>query len=238
MKFTQHYSGSTGNLHTIRSGKARLLIECGVRWSKLRKSLSFDLTGVEGCFVSHSHLDHCKSANLIVLNGIDLYASADTLKALDLTGNRRVRPVGIGTVINLKSFEIYCFETLHDCPGSLGFVVLEKSTGDYLLFATDTKCIPVRFKYMFSIIALEASFDAETLARKVKSGEVNEALAKRLLESHQEIHEALRYITEYCKLLKCTEIHVLHMSGRNSDKAKTKKLFEDKLKIETIYCER
>ncbi len=247
MKFTQKYSGSSGNLYTIRSGKARLIIECGVRWSKLRKSLGSDLTGIEGCFVSHLHQDHCKSAKQVVINGIDLYASAETLEYLDekvkplslkLTGHRKVRPVGVGSLINLKSFEVYCFETLHDCPGSLGFVVLEKSTGEYLLFATDTKCIPVRFKHLFSIIAVEASFDADTLARKVESGEVNEALARRLLDSHQEIHEALRYIKEYCKLLRCIEIHILHMSGRNSDKKKTKKLFEDKLMIDTIYCER
>ncbi len=155
-----------------------------------------------------------------------------------MTEHRRVRQIGIGTVIDLKSFEVYCFETLHDTPGSLGFVVLEKSTGDYLLFATDTKFIPVRFKYLFSIIAIEASFDGDTLARKVESGEVNESLAKRLLDSHQEIHEALRYITEFCDKLKLHEIHILHMSGRNSDKKKTKKLFEEKLMIDTIYCER
>ena len=247
MKFKQHFSGSSGNLYTIRSGKARIIIECGVVWSKLRESLGSDLTGIEGCFVSHYHQDHSKSAKQAVINGIDLYASADTIEYVDeyvkpksfkLTGHRRVRRVGIGTMIYLESFEVYCFETLHDCPGSLGFVVYEKSTGEYLLFATDTKCIIPEFKRKFSIVAIEASFDGDTLARKVKSGEVNKKLAERLLDSHQEIHEALRYITEFCDKSKLHEIHILHMSGRNSDKAKTKKLFEDKLMIDTIYCER
>ncbi len=223
------------------------MIECGVTWSKLRKSLGSDLTGIEGCFVSHSHLDHCKSAKLIVENGIDLYASRETLEYLDefgkpvsfkLTGHRRVRQIGIGNVIDLKSFQVYCFETLHDTPGSLGFVVYEKSTGEYLLFATDTKCIIPHFKRKFSIIAIEANYDGDTLARKVKSGEVPEFLARRVIDNHQEIHEALRYITEFCDKLKLHEIHILHMSGRNSDKAKTKKLFEDKLMVDTIYCER
>ena len=155
-----------------------------------------------------------------------------------MTEHRRVRQIGIGTVIDLKSFEVYCFETLHDTPGSLGFVVLEKSTGDYLLFCTDTKCIIPQFKRKFSIIALEANYDGDTLARKVKSGEVPEFLARRVIDNHQEIHEALRYITEFCDKLKLHEIHILHMSGRNSDKKKTKKLFEEKLMIDTIYCER
>lgn len=57
MRFESFYSSSTGNLYcvTAANGK-RLLIECGVTWRKLIKALSYDLTNIEACLISHEHL--------------------------------------------------------------------------------------------------------------------------------------------------------------------------------------
>jgi len=239
MHFTQHYSGSTANLYEITASNGkRLLIECGVSWKKIRRALGSNLEGTEGCFVSHSHKDHCCAMREVLENQIDVFASEETLMSMHCRGNRKAKAVHKNDLVRRKSFDVLCFETQHDCPGSLGFVVYEKATKEYLLFATDTKCIEQRFKYPFSIIAIEASYDKDVLAYKVKEGIINEELAKRLLTSHQEIKEALRYITTFCDKTKLHEVHLLHMSGVNSDKDKAKELFEKELMfVDVVYCE-
>ncbi|MDD5503321.1 MAG: MBL fold metallo-hydrolase [Candidatus Thermoplasmatota archaeon] len=235
MKFIQHYSGSEANLYEIvaANGK-RLLIECGCVWRKLQKTLQFNLSGIEGCLVSHSHKDHCKAVRDVAKAGIDVYCSHGTFDALGLDSIRRIGVVPENTLIRLKSFEVLTFATNHDCEGSLGFVVREKATNEFLLFATDTSHITQQFMYPFSIIALECSYDRNMLQERVDKGTINETLAKRLLTSHMEIQNSVKYIADFCDLSKCVEIHLLHLSGENIDKQFAVKTFTDRFLINTI----
>ena len=232
MKFIQHYSGSSGNLYeVIASNGKKLMIECGVSWAKVLNAFDYKLGLIEGCFMSHEHKDHSKSALEVMKAGIDLYASTGTLKALFIM-KRRAFNLEEHDLIRTESFDILTFGVNHDAEQPLGFVVREKSTNEFLLFATDTSHLVQKFPYPFSIIAIEASYDKDVLKRKVESGEINESLAKRLLTSHMEIQETMRYIQNFCCLEKCHELHLLHMSGRNSDHAKARKLFEDRFFID------
>jgi hypothetical protein len=38
-----------------------------------------------------------------------------------------------------------------------------------------------------------------------------------------------QYLTQYCDLSQCEEIHLLHMSGNNIGKEKIRKIIEDEL---------
>lgn len=219
MRFIQHYSGSKGNLYEIvNDAGRRLLIDPGVRFSMVLKALKYDLSNIAGCFCSHLHSDHCKSIHDVACcAGIDVYGSLETLDSCGLDGNRRANHIADKTLVCLNGFQVYAFETHHDCEGSLGFCIL--SDGEYLLFATDTSHISQRFTYPFSIIAIEASYDKDTLTARVESGDCNETLAKRLLTSHMERSETLRYIKQFCNLEKCREINLLHLSGENQIEA-------------------
>ena len=147
---------------------------------------------------------------------------------------RRLKITENNTLLRLKSFEVFCFSTNHDCKGSLGFIVREKETNEFLLFATDTSHITQQFKHPFSIIALECSYDKDILQERVDSGDINETLAKRLLSSHMEKNVTMRYLAEFCDLSKCREIHLLHMSRDNIDIEKTKRDFEKCFFVEVI----
>jgi phosphoribosyl 1,2-cyclic phosphodiesterase len=236
MKFKQHYSGSAGNLYEIiASNGKRLLIDAGVRWKKeVLPALKFKLNGIEACLFTHSHQDHCKAIRGVKKAGIDIYASGGTLEKLKIDTGRKVTAVRNKDLIRLKSFEVLCFDTIHDAPEPLGFVIREKSTGEYLLFITDTKCVKQRFKYAFSIVALECSFNGEYLAEKVAAEKINESLAKRLLDSHLEERECLRYLQEFCDLAVCREVHLLHLSANNIHKERIKNEFESKLFVEVV----
>lgn len=240
VKFEQLYSSSSGNLYmvTARNGN-RLMIECGVVWSKLLEALEYRLEKIEACFVSHEHQDHCKAAFNVTKAGIDVYASAGTVEAIRIADSRRVEVVEDETLIRLPSFDVLCFDVNHDAAEPLGFVVREVETKEFLLFATDTSHIEQRFKWPFSIVAIECSYDAEILTHRVDTGDVNEALAKRLLTSHMAKDNAMRYLDEFCDLSQCREIHLLHMSGDNlGGKEQTRAEFEARFFIETKIAER
>lgn len=235
MQFNQLYSSSTGNLYmvTASNGK-RLMIECGVVWSKLQKALNYDLSGIVGCLVSHEHKDHSKAVVDVMKAGINIFVSAGTLwsiESLEAEWQRRTKVIQDKTIVLLGTdFKVRAFATNHDATEPLGFAI--KCDGEYLLFVTDTSHIKQRFPWPFSIIALECSYNKEYLAKKVEVGVVNETFAKRLLTSHMEEKEAMRYLTEFCDLSKCRQIHLLHMSADTINKKRVKMDFERKLFIE------
>ncbi len=237
MKFIQHYSGSSGNLYEIISNNGdRLIIDPGVTWKKLQTALKHDLSNIVGALCSHNHSDHSKSVREVMRAGIDVYASAGTIFALGIENERRARHV-TGTrrhawCIPGGGFEITCFDVHHDAEEPLLFTI--ECDDDWMLFATDTNHITQRFKIPFDIIAIECSYDKDILEERMDTNDIDEALAKRLLNSHTEKQNTMRYLTDYCDLSKCREIHLLHMSRDNIDAEKTRKEFQEKLFIDTI----
>ena len=224
MKFHAHYSSSKHNLYEVvaDNGK-RLLIECGLPWGKMQEALGFDLGGIEACLCSHSHLDHSKAMADVMRAGIDCYASVDTFEALCLTRNRKAIIVGDEVLIrSLPSFEVLCFGVTHDVP-CLGFVVREKATGEYLLFATDFFCLEQEFVHPFSIVAIACSYDMHVLQARVAAGDIDETLAKRLLTSHPSKQWLMGYLAGHVDLSVCREIVLLHMSGSNLNKEATRR---------------
>jgi len=240
MKFQQHYSGSKANLYIVHfSTGQRLLLECGVTWPKLQESLKFDLQGILGCFVTHEHMDHCKAINDVMDAGIDAYTSMGTFEALreihfpPIAYHRRAKMIADKTLTRLtKDIGVLAFKLNHDAAEPLGFVIREG--GDYLLFAPETNYIVQKFNIAFQIIAIECSFDKDTLTKRVKSGEINETLAKRLLYTHMSKQTAMDYLDEHCDMSKCQEIHLIHMSNTNiDDRQKIANEFENRFFIET-----
>lgn len=239
MIFQQLHSSSKGNLYivTATNGK-RLMLECGVKWKRLQNALKYNLKGIEACFVTHEHADHSVAAKDVLKAGVEVCASRGTLEALGIELGRRVNTVADKTLLRYPTFEVFCFDVNHDAKEPLGYIVREKETNEYLLFVTDSSHIVQRFPYQFSIIAIECSYDKAILQDRVDRQDINESLAKRLLASHMEKETAKRYIQYFCDLSKCREVHLLHMSGDNLDKGKTRQEFESEFFIKTIIMGR
>lgn len=242
MKFTPHYSSSKGNFYEIVAANgSRLLIDPGVTWGKVQRALHYDLQGIEGCFVSHEHQDHCKAVQDVMRHAIDCYSSASTWEALDLAGARRAKIAENGVKVKLPSFHVLPFHVTHgDSPEPLGFVIREKATCEYLLFVTDYFCLKQEFDYHvrgertlipFSIIAIACNFDGYILRAGVDAGTIDEVVAKRLLNSHPSQESVKLYLNDHCNLDKCREIHLLHMSGSNISKQAARKYV-----AEGLFC--
>lgn len=207
MHFESFYSSSAGNLYRVSDGKTSLLIECGVPISKIRQALKHRLSDVAGCLLSHSHEDHSRAAKDLMEHATELHCSMETAQALSLSSHR-LHIINPGEQFNVGTWTVVPFETEHDCPGSLGFLVA--GPGGKLLFATDTFFIRTRFAGL-THIAIECNWSKETLDPNIDS-----AVKRRLMRSHMSL-ETCEAFLEVQDLQKVREIWLLHCSDSNSD---------------------
>ena len=234
MKFDSFSSSSRANLYcvTAANGK-RLLIECGCTWKKLQKALNHDLSDIVGCLLTHEHKDHSKCVEDVLENGIDVYASAGTFDALGVVHRKALRIYDMERFTIDDMFMIFPFPVNHDANEPLGFIVVENGSLESLLFVTDTSHIKQKFGLAFSIIALCCNYDGDLLRKREEAGEINTEFAKRLLTSHMERGVTKKYIADSCNLSKCTEIHLLHMSGDNIAQEAVRAEFENEFIVKT-----
>jgi phosphoribosyl 1,2-cyclic phosphodiesterase len=233
MTFEQHYSSSKGNLYTVTANNGkRLLVECGVRFKDILKSLNYQIKNVEGCLLSHEHSDHSKSVRDVTDAGITVYSGAGTFKSLGIRSDWAAKAVFDGTLIRFKSFDVLCYSTQHDAAEPLGFVV--RCDDEFLLFATDTKNIESDiFGFPYSIVAIECSYSEAELRNNHKEGRIDDERFKRLLDSHMEVRHT-EYLLKKCNLSKCKEIHLLHLSRENLDKDKVLTDFKEEFFAQEI----
>jgi len=48
-------SGSTGNCYIVSNGITKILIECGISFSRIRKGGDYKLYEIDGVLISHQH---------------------------------------------------------------------------------------------------------------------------------------------------------------------------------------
>lgn len=206
-------SGSSGNSYILESPTGKLIIEAGITYKEILQGLQFKLGEVVGCLLSHSHLDHSKSAKTLMDYGIDVYANKETIEALNLSGHRvnEVEPLKQFTI---GDFKIIGFPVEHDVAG-LGYLIQYVPTKEKLLFLTDSFYSRYKFKGL-NYICIECNYIKETLDKNIEEGHISMEMKPRLLQSHF----SLENVKEFLKandLIQCREIILLHLSDRNSD---------------------
>ncbi len=211
MKFINHASSSKGNLYVLVSGDHRLLIECGLPWQHLQEALDFDVSGLDGCLLSHSHGDHSRSARQVMAAGVDLYASVETHR--EIISNRahhRYHCLEPKVPVDVGPWRVLPFETVHDAEGSLGFLI-GAPDGDLCLFATDTAFVPVRADAC-THIAVECNWSEPLLAA---SG-AHPDLKARAVRNHMSLERVIEML-KVSDLSLLREIHLLHISETHGD---------------------
>jgi len=206
-------SSSRGNSYLLSSPKSTLILECGVRFSEIKKALNYDLSPVAGCLVTHEHGDHSKSANDVASAGIDIYSSTGTLEALKLSGHR-FHPVKSKQKFQVGEFTVLPFDCKHDCAEPFGFLIQHPESGN-ILFATDTYYIPYSFPGLNQII-VEANYDEEILDGNVFRGSVPEVVKNRVLRSHMEL-STFKHFLSITDISNVQNIVMIHLSEGNSD---------------------
>jgi phosphoribosyl 1,2-cyclic phosphodiesterase len=211
MVFTSHYSGSKGNLYSVRGfAEEILLIDPGVSLKRIVKAMHYSLGEVIGALVSHSHADHCQGVVDLISRGIDCYATTETWQAIigDEYHHRAHHIKSDMTPFSIGNFYGVAFPTAHDCPGSAGFFLSDGI--DRLLYLIDAPFSHPRFAGM-NIAAIEANWSEETM-----SPDLHPTAARRIKRSHMSVDRAIDLLKAN-DISTLREIHLLHLSDGNSN---------------------
>lgn len=208
-------SSSAGNAYLVTSGRGSLLVDCGLPIAKLMEASGFSLSSLDACLVSHSHGDHSKAVKDLMARGVDVWASPETLKALNLEGVYRANAFESDAhTYGIAGWNVKAFEVVHDCPGTVGFLISNRQ-GSKLLYMTDTAYSPYRFSGL-THIAVECNFDSDTLRRNAMDGSADVGRQKRVVKTHMSL-ERLVDMLKANDLSSVREIWLLHLSDQNSD---------------------
>lgn len=231
MQLTVLNSGSKGNCYllTSRIGET-LIVECGVKFSTIKKALNFELDNVSGCIFSHEHKDHCKGLRDTLVAGIDCYTSKGTIDACGIK-HHRMHEVQKQKEFKVGSFKVIAFSTIHDCAEPLGFLINHEECGN-VLFITDSAYVNYKFPNLNNII-IEANYSLRKLEDKIYSGATMEFLGVRIINNHMSLETCIE-VLENNDLKAVNNILLIHLSDSNSDEKLFKQEVSD-LTGKTVY---
>ncbi len=163
----------------------------------------------------------------------------DVKDSLKLKNDYNLHIFDMQDSFKIKDLTILPFEAEHNdmVSGDLvpvptaGFLI--QGGNEKLLYLTDTFFCRYKFKGLTHLM-LEVNYDENILNENVESGIVSLALANRIRYSHFELKDAIGFLKEN-DLGKCREIHMIHLSSRNSDGKRFKTEVEKATGVPTFY---
>jgi len=218
-------SNSAGNAYILQSSSGEaLLIECGVRFDRIKQALGYNLLKVVGCIVTHEHQDHCKAVKDVLAAGINVWASEGTHSEMGTATHHRARYMDIDKTAVMRGFLVKCFETKHDCKEPLGYLVQHEECGT-VLFLTDSYYCEYNFAGLNNII-IEANYCQTILDKRLADGVNPKFLRDRVITSHMSLATCKLTLQSY-DLSAVNNIVLIHLSESNSHAARFKSEVEE-----------
>ncbi|MBQ8600079.1 MAG: MBL fold metallo-hydrolase [Clostridia bacterium] len=163
MQLYPFFSSSKGNCTLLVHKGRGLLIDCGITYTQLERSLKtvpLELTQVEGLLLTHEHSDHIKALPQLQKHStMPIYGGHGTLAAADVDGtDHQNQPFTLG------DFHIIPIETSHDALSPCGYRI--EADGKALAIVTDTgRITPSMLQNCSgcSLIMLESNYDPDML---------------------------------------------------------------------------
>ena len=233
MNITVIASGSSGNAYRIDDGETSLLLDAGIPLKLIKQALNFRVRDLGGCLITHAHGDHAKAAGDLAKAGVDIYTSRGTLDACRLTGHR-IKAVEALKEINIGTFAVLPFDVQHDAPEPLGFLMTSRSTGEKLLYFTDTYYLKYRFTGLTHIMG-ECNYSMDIIEQSVRNGYIPPELVPRLIKSHMSLDHFLDLLRAN-DLRTVKQIYLLHLSNNNSDAGRFKEAVQRLTGTEVYVC--
>ena len=132
-------SGSKGNCTIILCGDTNIIIDMGISYLTLKKSLeenSLSLDLFSGILITHCHKDHINGlASLVKNTSLSVYIPEEMYDSLkEYVPKEKCN--FIKDSFNINDVQIELIHTSHDAPSSVGFIInyYEKS----IVYVTDT----------------------------------------------------------------------------------------------------
>lgn len=139
-------SGSKGNCTIVLCNETKLIIDMGISFLTLKKSLeenSLSFDDFSGILITHCHKDHTKGlATLINKTKLEVFipeAMYDSLKEYVPYPKCQF----IEDIFNINDVEIELIHTSHDAPYSVGYIIRHQDKS--IVYVTDTGYINRKF---------------------------------------------------------------------------------------------
>jgi len=124
------------------------------------------------------------------------------------------------------------FEAERHADGALGSLIQNKKTGEKLLYLTDSYYCKYKFRGL-NYIMIECNYCKDILDRNIEAGLIDEAMKRRLLESHMSLEHCKQFLKAN-DLSQCQKIILIHLSEGNSDEKRMVREIEQLTGIETV----
>lgn len=173
LKCCSLYSGSSGNSFFIQSENTKILIDAGVSSKKIELALqngfNLSLNDIDAIFVTHEHIDHTKSLNLISSKyNLPVFASKGTWNALLEKTNKisddNKKTFELDKSFIFKDLRIFPFSTPHDAAEPCGFNIYNGNSK--ISIATDLGFIDDKMLENLknsSFLMLESNYEPDIL---------------------------------------------------------------------------
>lgn len=232
MKIEVIASGSAGNCYKISNEDTTLLIECGIPYKKIQQALNFKTTDIDGVLVSHEHGDHSKACKDLIKAGVNLYMTKGTKEALKLDSHRvkTFRQWSMYLDVEIGSFIIKPFRTIHDAREPVGFIICDSISKEELVFITDSQYSIYNFSPDYFMI--EVNYVTETINKNEK---IHPDLRARIKETHMSLETAINLL-ERSDLSNLKKIYVMHLSDSNSDAKVIKERLQELTGVAIEIC--
>lgn len=215
------FSGSKGNSYFIGSGGEGVLIDAGRSCKQIEQAMALngvEMSCVRAVFITHEHFDHCSGLRVLAKKyGLDVYASAGTLTALENSGKLDPRTT-VRVIENeaaVGGMLVRRIDTPHDAAESCCYRVTSPD-GKAALIATDMGVMTdeVRGAAVKSdFVILESNHDIEML----KTGPYPYPLKRRILSDRGHLSNAA-CAAELARLVSSGTLRLMlgHLSEQNN----------------------
>lgn len=193
-------SGSSGNCIAIYNSIGEfILLDVGLRYETIMKSIGYDLSKIAFVLATHCHLDHVRSLDKFIKLGIPCYANEDVCEK-----HKGCNP--LPKLIDMQGFRVQNFALKHNVPNN-AFIV--DSDGIRYLYVTDTTFVPKVVKNVNYAI-IEANYDDDYIIDNA----VNDSFSQSMHYNHQ----SLERCGEYLKMIHSASLNGVilhHLSNSN-----------------------
>lgn len=222
-------TSSKGNCSVIESGDKHLLvIDAGIKYKTVDKSIEYRLHTSDALLITHFHKDHTEHMKQFISSGIHTWASKKTVYNLEKNGcDRNIFLFKEDcNAIETKGFIVKPFPLCHtNSDGSececFGFFILDKTTGEKMIFVTDTQYIKPKFAPL-DFYCIECNY-FETEEYDGELDYIEKSVEMRRAKSHMSCESVCKFL-EMQDLSKCKEVFLLHISGSVGENGKIKML--------------
>lgn len=194
MKIKTIGTGSLGNAYILTTSEGKhLLLDAGLPIQEIKVGLDFDIGNLEGCIVTHCHIDHSKSAGKLETMGIRVF-----------------RPYTIDKTIlktQIGSFAVTSFPVPHNGTPNRAFII--KADGEKVCYITDAEFCPYNLrKENFTAMLVECNYDSRIIDSNAPNYEHS-------CLGHMELQTCKSFISDNSNFDYLKKIILIHMSNKN-----------------------